>query len=361
MPYAELVVPFILSGVGMALFFAPVANVVLGAVRREEEGKASGANNAIRELGGVFGVAVLASIFTSHGGYASPQAFVDGLTPAIYVGAAVVAARGCRRAADPAPPQGAGGPRGVERAGGRARGCVTGGLAFELRRSTAVRVPGGGTRAAYTLVPARRQARRRPAGLRAPVLPAGRPRRVGEHPLCLGSDGVGVEQAPCGRLLQLVLVLPAVAAVRLDDQVELPVGIVEADRAAAGRFLEVDVPALERIVLEEEPDRMLDARPDQCERLSVGLVLDQPPLGLRNPQDCAVRADRQPRLRAAGQPEHGEAVALFDDPARVRAPDAAEPDVPQHGVRHRVRVTPAPGVSHALGPVLARQAVGCRV
>jgi hypothetical protein len=34
------------------LFFAPIANVVLSAVRLEEEGKASGANNAIRELGG---------------------------------------------------------------------------------------------------------------------------------------------------------------------------------------------------------------------------------------------------------------------------------------------------------------------
>ena len=74
----------------MALFFAPVANVVLGSVRREEEGKASGANNAIRELGGVFGVAVLASVFSHYGGYESGQTFVDGLTPAIWVGAAVV-------------------------------------------------------------------------------------------------------------------------------------------------------------------------------------------------------------------------------------------------------------------------------
>jgi EmrB/QacA subfamily drug resistance transporter len=90
-PYSSLVLPFILSGVGMAMFFAPVANVVLGAVRRVEEGKASGANNAIRELGGVLGVAVLASIFTSHGSYASPQSFVNGLTPALYVGAGVVA------------------------------------------------------------------------------------------------------------------------------------------------------------------------------------------------------------------------------------------------------------------------------
>jgi EmrB/QacA subfamily drug resistance transporter len=90
--YSELVVPFILSGVGMALYFAPVANVVLSAVRPEEEGQASGANNAIRELGGVFGVAVLASVFAHYGGYGSGQSFVDGLTPAIYVGAALVAA-----------------------------------------------------------------------------------------------------------------------------------------------------------------------------------------------------------------------------------------------------------------------------
>ena len=64
-PYSELVGAFVLGGIGMALFFAPVANVVLSAVRPEEEGKASGVNNAIREVGGVFGVAVLASVFSS--------------------------------------------------------------------------------------------------------------------------------------------------------------------------------------------------------------------------------------------------------------------------------------------------------
>ena len=55
--------PFILAGAGMALVFAPAANAVLGAVRPEEAGQASGATNAIRELGGVLGVAVLASVF----------------------------------------------------------------------------------------------------------------------------------------------------------------------------------------------------------------------------------------------------------------------------------------------------------
>jgi MFS family permease len=90
-PYSELVGPFVLSGVGMGLFFAPVANVVLSAVRPEEEGQASGVTNAIRELGGVFGVAVLASVFAHYGGYGTGQSFVDGMTPAIYVGAGVVA------------------------------------------------------------------------------------------------------------------------------------------------------------------------------------------------------------------------------------------------------------------------------
>ena len=89
--YAALVPAFVVSGVGMSLFFAPVANVVLGSVRREEEGIASGANNAIRELGGVFGVAVLGAVFSARGGYTSGTAFVAGLTPAVWVGAAVVA------------------------------------------------------------------------------------------------------------------------------------------------------------------------------------------------------------------------------------------------------------------------------
>jgi EmrB/QacA subfamily drug resistance transporter len=89
--YASLVGPFVISGIGMGLFFAPLANVVLGSVGRQEEGKASGANSAVREIGGVLGVALLASIFSQAGGYGTAQTFVDGLVPAMYVGAAVVA------------------------------------------------------------------------------------------------------------------------------------------------------------------------------------------------------------------------------------------------------------------------------
>src|SRR5436190_21479379 len=90
-PYADLVGPFVLSGIGMALFFAPVANVVLSAVRPDQEGKASGANNAIRELGGVFGVAVLAAVFAHAGGYETPETFTHGMTVAVYIGGSLVA------------------------------------------------------------------------------------------------------------------------------------------------------------------------------------------------------------------------------------------------------------------------------
>ncbi|MDX8152943.1 DHA2 family efflux MFS transporter permease subunit [Patulibacter brassicae] len=90
-PYGELVPPFVLAGVGMALVFAPVAGAVLASAPPELAGKASGATNAIRETGGVFGVAVLATIFASHGSHATPQGFTDGLLAALPVGAAVLA------------------------------------------------------------------------------------------------------------------------------------------------------------------------------------------------------------------------------------------------------------------------------
>ena len=110
-PYLTLVPAFIVSGVGMSLFIAPVANVVLGSVRRDQEGIASGANNAIRELGGVFGIAVLGAVFSARGGYISGAAFVSGLVPAVWVGAAAVAVAaaaalflpGLKRAGAPSP------------------------------------------------------------------------------------------------------------------------------------------------------------------------------------------------------------------------------------------------------------------
>lgn len=94
--YSSLIPAMVVAGVGMGLTFAPNSAVVLASVRPAEHGKASGANSTIREIGGALGVAVLATVFQQSGGVVgpgpnTPQAFFDGLVPALYVGAAVVA------------------------------------------------------------------------------------------------------------------------------------------------------------------------------------------------------------------------------------------------------------------------------
>ena len=89
-PFVDLIPPFVLAGTGMALVFPTAAETVLASVRRSEAGKASGANNAVREIGGVMGVAVLASVFTANGGYSSPQAFTDGVVAALPVAVVVL-------------------------------------------------------------------------------------------------------------------------------------------------------------------------------------------------------------------------------------------------------------------------------
>ena len=92
--YAIQLPGLIISGIGMALFFAPAANLVMSSVRPSEQGIASGANNALREVGGALGIAVMASIFAAQGGYETGQTFVDGLRPALVVGSAMVALAG---------------------------------------------------------------------------------------------------------------------------------------------------------------------------------------------------------------------------------------------------------------------------
>jgi EmrB/QacA subfamily drug resistance transporter len=91
MGYAELGVALTIAGIGTSLCFPTVANLVMGSVPPQEAGVASGTNSALRELGGVFGVAFLASIFAHNGGYVSPEAFVDGFIPALWVAAGLSA------------------------------------------------------------------------------------------------------------------------------------------------------------------------------------------------------------------------------------------------------------------------------
>jgi EmrB/QacA subfamily drug resistance transporter len=85
MGYAQLGVALTISGIGTSFCFPTVANAVLSAVPPKEAGVASGTNSALRELGGVFGVAVLASAVSSSGLYHSPQVFTDGFTKALWI------------------------------------------------------------------------------------------------------------------------------------------------------------------------------------------------------------------------------------------------------------------------------------
>lgn len=89
--YDSFIGAMVLGGVGMGLTFAPSATVVMASAAAEDRAMASGTNNTIREVGVAIGVAILASIFASHGSYASPQGFVDGLVPAVWTGAVIVA------------------------------------------------------------------------------------------------------------------------------------------------------------------------------------------------------------------------------------------------------------------------------
>ena len=63
-------------------------NSVVGSVAMDAIGKAAGANSMMRELGGVFGIAVAVAVFAGAGSYASAAAFTDGFAPAILVAAA---------------------------------------------------------------------------------------------------------------------------------------------------------------------------------------------------------------------------------------------------------------------------------
>ncbi|MET9964295.1 DHA2 family efflux MFS transporter permease subunit [Streptomyces sp. NPDC006326] len=93
--YAAQLPALIISGIGMGLYFAPASHVLMSTVAPADQGKASGTNNALREVGGALGVAVLASVFSAQGGYASPQSFADGTVPALWIGAGAVALAAC--------------------------------------------------------------------------------------------------------------------------------------------------------------------------------------------------------------------------------------------------------------------------
>ena len=92
MAYSELLGPFIVAGVGVSMAIPSAQNSVVGSVALEAVGKAAGTNSMMRELGGVFGIAVVVAVFAATGSYASAAAFTDGFGPAIGIGAALALA-----------------------------------------------------------------------------------------------------------------------------------------------------------------------------------------------------------------------------------------------------------------------------
>jgi MFS family permease len=92
MTYGQMLGPFLVAGVGISMAIPAAQNSVVGAMAVEDVGKASGANGMMRELGGVFGIAVVVAVFGGAGGYASAQAFVDGFAPAVGVSGAIALA-----------------------------------------------------------------------------------------------------------------------------------------------------------------------------------------------------------------------------------------------------------------------------
>jgi EmrB/QacA subfamily drug resistance transporter len=85
--YGELVLPMVVAGIGVSMAIPCGQNAVVGSVADRDLGKAAGANSMMRELGGVFGIALAVAVFAGAGSYASPEAFTDGFAPAIGVGA----------------------------------------------------------------------------------------------------------------------------------------------------------------------------------------------------------------------------------------------------------------------------------
>jgi EmrB/QacA subfamily drug resistance transporter len=87
MAYSHMIAPFIVAGIGISLAIPSAQTSAVGSVELEAIGKAAGVNSMMRELGGVFGIALVVAVFASAGSYASAASFVDGFRPAIGVAA----------------------------------------------------------------------------------------------------------------------------------------------------------------------------------------------------------------------------------------------------------------------------------
>jgi EmrB/QacA subfamily drug resistance transporter len=85
--YTQMIIPFLLSGSGLSLAIPATQSCVLNSVEKHQVGKASGVFNMLRQMGAVFGVAVLVLVFSANGSYKSAQDFNNGFAMALYAAA----------------------------------------------------------------------------------------------------------------------------------------------------------------------------------------------------------------------------------------------------------------------------------
>ncbi|MDE3070552.1 MAG: MFS transporter, partial [Acidobacteriota bacterium] len=96
--YRDVLPGLLVAGFGMSLALTPMTVAALATVPDTKAGLASGVLNASQQAGGVFGIAVLGAVLTSHAntalahGSSQPAAFVDGFTSALLIAAAVALA-----------------------------------------------------------------------------------------------------------------------------------------------------------------------------------------------------------------------------------------------------------------------------
>lgn len=91
MGFGELIGGLLVAGAGIGIVFPTVANGVMTSVGPDETGIASGTSATLRELGGVFGVAFTASVFSHAGNYTSRQTFITNFSHALWLCAALSA------------------------------------------------------------------------------------------------------------------------------------------------------------------------------------------------------------------------------------------------------------------------------
>jgi EmrB/QacA subfamily drug resistance transporter len=87
-PYVSLIIPLVLAGAGISMAIPAVQNAILSSVQLQEVGKAAGVFNTFRFLGGVAGVAVAVTVFSTTGSFESAAAISHGI--AVTIGASSI-------------------------------------------------------------------------------------------------------------------------------------------------------------------------------------------------------------------------------------------------------------------------------